>query len=130
MAKLFGNVSGWNWRGGAKGIGATNVGPFPFSLVHVAGAQDEVIALDVAQFSPNHGEVGLVVQSSGTVSMKFSLTNPEISASPDSAIRANAVWTTPESVAANKIVQVNDGLPFVVVEITFTEAAIVSFHTR
>ena len=130
MAQIIGNV-GAPFRGNTVlGQGTYNTAPNPRSWVTVTGTAGEVVALSAFQTVPNPGEIDLVVQSSGSVSMRFSLSTPSLAANPDPDVRSSAVWTAAEAVAASVIGEVNNGFPFTAVEITFTEAASVVFYTR
>ncbi|SRR5690606_34599070 len=135
MAQLIGNIRPPIKSAGTprnsnsvRGVGADNQAPVPIGLTHIAGRANEVIRLSTSQVLPSMGEIGVFMQSSVALSLRYSLSNPTVATDP--TMYTSAVWTAVESLSPNVIIQPNSGNLFVVVEITFSADGIVSFYVR
>lgn len=119
--------SGVATTSGVRGVGAVNTAPVPGSWVQVAGKQNEIVRLSVNQVQPAGGP-GIAMQASVSVTLRFSLSNPEIATDPERY--ADAAWTAQETVESGKIISGNGGLPFIAVEITFNDDGIFCWYSR
>lgn len=131
MAKLIGN-HGWYTRrqgNGPGGVGVQNLGPVIGSWEQATGQVGEVLPVTINQVAYQPLRVGIYVQASAAVSIRYSLDNIALAGSEDPVVRANATWTAPQTLAAGEIVKTTADV-FTVAEITFTAAGVVSFHAR
>lgn len=131
MATLLGNHGPYSRRTNApQGVGAQMVGPIVGCHTQIAGKAGEVYAVSVNQvaYLPNV-RLGIYMQSSAAVSIRYSLDGVETAGSEDPDVRAVATWSAAQALTAGTIVKPTPEA-FVVAEITFTADAIVSFYAR
>lgn len=131
MATFIANRGG-AYRDSAPGSlgGGRRIGPIPGGWVQVIGQAGEVVPVTANDLSYKDFQgQGTWVQASAGVSIRYSLSPMGQSGSTDPKIRAGAVWTSPQTVAANEIVETQAQL-WVTAEVTFTAAASVAFMAR
>lgn len=131
MAKFIAN-RGPAWADNAPSTigGARRIGPIPGGWVQVIGQAGEVVPVTANDISYKDFQgQGTWLQASAAVSIRYSLSPLSQSGSQDPTIRGGAVWTAPQAVAANVIAETSAQL-WVTAEITFTNAASVSFMAR
>lgn len=131
MATLLGNHGAYYGRQdqGAGGVGIRQVGPVIGSYAQAIGQAGEVFPVTVAQVVTSDIKIGVFVQASAAVSIRYSLSNIAEAGSMDPAVRAGAVWSAAQTLAAGEIVPVMP-IMFTVAEITFTNSASVAFYAR
>lgn len=133
MAQIIGNIhpslKGANPTFNAiRGIGKDNIAPIPVGLVQVAGSANEVIRLSVSQSLPSVGEIVVCMQSSVSVSIRYTLSNPNVATDPE--MYDEAVWTDSETLTAGPIKAPNNGMMFSAIEITFSGPGIFCMYVR
>lgn len=131
MAKFIGN-HGWYTRrhgNGPGGVGAQNIGPVIGAWEQVSGQAGEIVPVTINLLAYEPLRLGVYVQSSAAATIRYSLDNIALAGSMDPDIRADATWTAPQTLTAGEIVR-TDADVFIVAELTFTAAGIVSFHAR
>jgi len=130
MAKFIGNHGPYYRRGQTPaGVGVANIGPIIGSWGQVAGKSGEIVPVTVDQVIYDQVRIGIFVQASAAVTIRYSLDNIALAGSNDPDVRDNAQWTANQSLTAGDIVQV-DPIIFTVAEITFGADAIVTFYAR
>lgn len=127
-AKIIGNHGYYN-RGGISGVGVEEIGPLVGQLTTVVADSASVIALSVAQVATSTYQMGICVQSDVAATIKYSLSNPALAASQDPDVRAQAIWTTAQTITPNAI-DIVTPLFFTAMEITFPSAGFLYVYAR
>lgn len=113
---------------GVFGVGGRH-SSVPGSWCAISGQAGDVKAFSSAQVLNGTIEVGIYVQATGAVSLRYSLAGPEETVDVNPTLSAAAPWTAAQTLAANEIKQ-TEAVIWASVEVTFTEDAILYFYGR
>lgn len=120
MAQLIGPHTQGRWGQGTKGVGIANV-PLSGSWNCIVGKAGETAVYGIDQLLYTPPEVGTYVQSTGAVSLEYTLVNPELARSREPGMEITT-WTAPQALTANTI-EATEAPMWTAVRITFTEDA-------
>lgn len=128
--KIFGN-RGPGWKGAyVQGVGTSARGSQFGSYVTFSGEAGEVGYLGVSQAVTGNYENTVAIQASAAITVEYTLSEENLVTNGDPLVAESATWGSSQSVAANDIVEVNNGLPFTGMKITFTADSVVTIMAR
>ncbi|MNY30833.1 hypothetical protein D3C86_1649630 [compost metagenome] len=128
--KIFGN-RGPGWKGAqAQGVGISARGSQFGSWVTLTGEAGEVAYAGVSQTVTGTYENAVAVQANAAVTLEFTLSEENLVTNGDPLVAESATWGSSQSVAAGDIVELNNGLPFTGMKITFTADTVIQIMAR
>lgn len=127
---IFGN-RGPGWKGAhVQGVGISARGAQFGSWVAFTGKAGQVLYVGVSQALPGMFENSMAIQSNMAVTLEFTLCEENLVTSGDPLVAESATWGSSQSVPANDIVELNNGLPFTGIKFTFTGDTVLYIMAR
>ena len=126
MTKLIGSHTQSRWGMSTEGVGVPS-SPIPGSWVHVSGKAGEKVVYGIDQIVHKGIDIGIYIQTSGSVQLEYTLSHPELARSREPDMAANVTWTTPYSLSKGPI-ELSDPPIWSAIRITFTQDADFIIH--